>query len=151
MIDEGERQVDKLLNKSHITLNGNPIPAARPRKGRNGFYNPQRDLIEKARWQTVMQKENWHKMEGALSMNILFKIKVPKSLSKAKAKSLKGRAHTKKPDTDNLIKFVKDVLSGLVYDDDRTVSEVYAKKVWEEDPCTIIEISKYEERNENKN
>jgi Holliday junction resolvase RusA-like endonuclease len=144
-IDEGEQLATKFSNQSHITFSGQPIPAARPRKGKHGFYNPQSDLITKAKWEVVSQKENWHRMEGAVSINVLFKMKIPKSLSESKRKSLEGRAHIQKPDTDNLVKFVKDVLSGLVYDDDRTVADLHAKKVWSETPATIVEVSNYEE------
>lgn len=51
--------------------------------------------------------------------------------------------HTKTPDCDNVVKAVKDALSGVVYDDDRQIAcESVAKWVaaGSEQPHTVIEI-----------
>lgn len=44
------------------------------------------------------------------------------------------------PDIDNLIKFVLDALNGLVWQDDRIISEIHARKYHSEVKQTIIEV-----------
>ncbi len=48
--------------------------------------------------------------------------------------------HTKRPDLDNCVKFVKDCLNGIVWWDDSQVYEVHAKKIYDENPRTYIII-----------
>jgi len=48
--------------------------------------------------------------------------------------------HAKKPDYDNVEKFILDVLSGVVYEDDRQVYKAQAKKEYSENPRTEIFI-----------
>lgn len=57
---------------------------------------------------------------------VCFIIPFPKSWSQAKREEMYYQPHTQKPDIDNLIKAVLDA----VYDDDSTISEIHAKKIW---------------------
>ena len=58
--------------------------------------------------------------------------------------------HTKKPDIDNLIKFVLDALQGQngFFFDDSQVVRLYAEKIYTDDPATEIMIL---EENEEQN
>lgn len=56
--------------------------------------------------------------------------------------------HTKRPDLDNLIKFVKDCLNGVVYQDDSQVFSIQAEKRYSEDPKTEVFISWVEKLND---
>ena len=58
--------------------------------------------------------------------------------------------HTKKPDIDNLIKFVLDALQGQngFFLDDSQVIRLYAEKIYTDDPHTEIMIL---EENEEQN
>ena len=58
--------------------------------------------------------------------------------------------HTKKPDIDNMIKFVLDALQGQngYYLDDSQIIRIYAEKIYCEDPRTeIMIVEEYEEKN----
>jgi len=48
--------------------------------------------------------------------------------------------HTKKPDADNCLKFVKDCLNGIVWHDDAQVACVKAMKVLADKPMTKITV-----------
>ena len=49
-----------------------------------------------------------------------------------------------KPDLDNLVKFVKDALQGIIYKDDQQVVKVVATKSWDltapHDGRTVIKV-----------
>lgn len=55
-----------------------------------------------------------------------------------------GSRHVVKPDTDNLVKLVKDALSGVAYDDDCQVCEVRISKLRWHEPLTRITIEEIE-------
>ena len=62
--------------------------------------------------------------------------------------------HTKKPDIDNLIKYVLDALQGHngYFVDDAQIIRIYAEKIYaDDDPRTeIMIVEEYEEKNWNK-
>jgi len=59
-----------------------------------------------------------------------FHIAMPKSWSKKKKKEMLGRPHKSKPDLDNCIKSIGDILKP----EDKTICEIVAKKFWAETP-----------------
>ena len=61
---------------------------------------------------------------------------IPASISEKKWKA--GIIHTKKPDLDNLIKFVKDCANGILWHDDSQVVTIEAAKLYSEEPETRI-------------
>lgn len=56
------------------------------------------------------------------------------------------RTHYSKPDVDNLIKLVKDALTGIAYHDDAQVCEAHVRKSWttDLDGMTIVTIEQAE-------
>jgi len=79
--------------------------------------------------------------EGAILLRVVFWM--PRPQAKCwKTKPMPAYPHIKKPDLDNLIKSVKDALTGVVYQDDAQVQKVFAEK-WvcsgDRLPCTVIE------------
>ena len=57
---------------------------------------------------------------------------------------LNGKACTKKPDCDNLIKSILDSLNGVAYKDDSQVTDVHIKKRYNRDEGIEVEILYYE-------
>ncbi len=55
--------------------------------------------------------------------------------------ALHGRPYPDVPDLSNLVKFVEDVATGILYDDDALVTLITATKVWSEASCTEFIIS----------
>lgn len=129
-----------------ITIPGRPRHQERPRVARHGGYV----------YKSKKQRENEAEFIGLVLQALdgrprdVIPANVPVELSaiyhfvipKSKRKHLRtGDPHTPKPDTDNLTKFVKDCLNGLIWHDDAQVYTEFAVKLWtEEDADTIITI-----------
>jgi len=52
--------------------------------------------------------------------------------------------HIKKPDVDNLAKFVMDALTGLFWKDDSVIYSMHVVKSYSTDPMTVVAIDKVE-------
>ena len=128
-----------------ITVPGKPVSKLRPRFVRRGkfvgTYNPQE--TEEGRFLFEIQRQ-WKNtpLEGPIKLEVLFFMPIPKGTSKKKeirmvAEEIK---HTKKPDCDNLIKFVKDCLNQVVWKDDSQVYKIVAEKRYSQHPRTDILI-----------
>ena len=129
-----------------ITIKGNPIAKKRPRFARRGnfvkTYNDQQ--TEEGRWLWEAMPQITKKFTGAVKLTVSFCFNRPKSHygTGKNSKRLKVNApvsHTKKPDLDNLVKFVKDCLNGQAWDDDAQVCKLFATKEYG-DAKTIIYI-----------
>lgn len=123
-------------------IEGIPVAKIRHRTLKCGrSYDPKEK--EKILWKTLVRKE-WLKFTSGMLKNqplyvkLYFGMPIPKSLSKRKRSSLYW--HTKKPDADNLAKFILDVMNGIVYEDDKDVCWLFMKKVYTTRPRVEIEI-----------
>lgn len=76
---------------------------------------------------------------GPIRLIVQARFRPPKSSKKKTAAMLEGRTkHTKKPDVDNIVKHLKDVMSGVFYLDDKQIVEVIASKSYAE--CAHYDI-----------
>ena len=127
-----------------ITIPGKPIAKKRPRFVRRGkfvgTYNDQE--TEEGRWILEAKPQVTEKMEGPLSLRCEFVMPIPSGTSKTKLAEIEKRVvpHIKKPDLDNLVKFVKDCLNELAWRDDSQISHLCAMKLYGKDPMTQITI-----------
>lgn len=128
-----------------LELYGNPVPQARPRVCRRGSkitaYDPK--YIEKKEFQWQIQSQ--HREEALtvpVSLDLIFYMPIPKSTSGIKTRQMQNGliGHIKKPDIDNLIKFVLDCMNKIVFADDSQVSEIRAKKIYSSKPGTLIRV-----------
>lgn len=128
-----------------LELFGNPVPQARPRFARRGkfvsCYDNQSKLKEGIKWQIKSQFRE-EPLTVPLALDLIFFMPIPQSLSGIKKRQMANGvvAHTKKPDLDNLQKFVLDCLNGLVFKDDAQISEIRAKKIYSNKPGTTIRL-----------
>jgi len=116
-----------------------PKPAPRPRVTRNGTYNAKeysqyKEIIRLA----YVAKNKGYPTEKPIAMNIDFFFAIPKSWSKKKKETAKW--HTSRPDTDNLVKSIKDALNGVAYKDDSQVCNLFARKQYASFDGVKIEI-----------
>lgn len=125
-----------------ITIPGNPVPLQRPRHTRRGItYNPQsKEMATIALFIKSLAPDEM--LVGPVGMNVIFFMYIPKSLSKKKQEELNGTYHFIKPDCDNLIKFCSDTLtmSNSIFKDDSQVCVLKAKKIYDANPRTFIEV-----------
>ena len=117
---------------------------------------PKKDFLKKAHADYDPYRKQFPKTKSLghlprinpLYLNIEFRMKRPKSHYRSGKYSdlikdqFKNIIHTKKPDIDNLIKFVLDALSGQngFFLDDNLIESIYAKKIYSDNPKTMILI-----------
>jgi Holliday junction resolvase RusA-like endonuclease len=127
-----------------IHVSGKPIAKKRPRFFRRGgfvgTYNPQE--TEEGRWLLEAKGQIPAMLEGAVIANMTFLMPIPKTLRKRDVALVDAGEfyHTKKPDLDNLVKFVKDCLNGVAWRDDSQVVKITATKVYGKEPGTRITL-----------
>ncbi|OPY83169.1 MAG: Endodeoxyribonuclease RusA [Smithella sp. PtaU1.Bin162] len=137
------------MNKISLIIPGSPIAKKRPRFFRRGnftgAYNPQETEEGRFMWEVKSRLPEDFKIipQGTpLFLQCIFCFPIPKSASKKQQELMKINSlkHTKKPDTDNCLKFVKDCLNSLVWHDDSQVYKVEAWKEYTDHPHTLIRI-----------
>ena len=110
-----------------FTILGDPRPQGRPRFYRRGnfvgAYDPKESRGYKQTLAAQIAAQNPEYIpEGAISLDCAFIFARPKSLPK------KVVDHTKKPDLDNLLKALKDAMTGIVWHDDAQIVSLSARK-----------------------
>ena len=103
-----------------------------------GAYDPKKskDAKHDFKSQSLQYKPN-KLITEAISLDLIFYLPRPKSLPK------KVMKHIKRPDLDNLIKLVKDALTGIFWKDDSQIIMIIAEKKYcpvNETPRTRVEI-----------
>ena len=80
--------------------------------------------------------------EVPVELECIFFFPVAKSWAPwRRAQALAGQImHTKKPDTDNLIKQVKDACTGILWRDDTFVVDTVGRKRYGETPRTVVVV-----------
>jgi len=125
-----------------ITLPGEPISKDRPRFSKFGTYDPQKPQKHACKFQILDQVHQYKNLpfpsDISIEIHMNFYFSIPKGLENLNSWGLLD--HAKKPDYDNVEKFILDVLSGVVYEDDRQVYKAQAKKEYSENPRTEIFI-----------
>jgi Holliday junction resolvase RusA-like endonuclease len=125
---------------------GKPIPLARARSGNGHFYDSQKQ--EKIIFGWAIKALRPKLYSSGIKLDIEFGMKIPTSSNKLFTMSFVGKPHVKKPDLDNLVKFVMDACLGILYEDDSIVSEIVARKVYVLIPRTIITVTEIDGREE---
>ena len=111
-----------------FTILGDPRPQGRPRFTRiGGFvkaYDPKksRDYKQTLAAQLAAQSPEFIEQGKAVSIYVEFIFARPKSLPK------RVEDRVKKPDLDNLIKALKDAMTGIVWHDDAQIVSLSARK-----------------------
>ena len=144
--------------KLRLRIPGNPVAKARPKFFRRGdhvgTYKPKAQ--EEAENQFVFYAKKQLRIQGAASpipagaavrLKCWFFMPIPKSATKKFRELCRAESipHTKKPDLDNLVKFVKDCLNGHAWHDDSQVVEIAGRKFYAENPMTFVVIETLED------
>ncbi len=69
-------------------------------------------------------------LDGPVSVWIDAAFAMPKSWSREMMNDHEDRAHTQKPDADNIAKAICDALNGIAWTDDAQVAELHITKRW---------------------
>lgn len=102
------------------------------RLGREGTYNPSaRGMLEMKKY--VQQSLGGVKQplfKGPLLVIVQYRIPAPLSLPERKRKPQSCLPHARRPDGDNLDKFLGDALNGVLWEDDSRIAFSFRSKVW---------------------
>jgi Holliday junction resolvase RusA-like endonuclease len=134
-----------------IVIPGKPIAKKRPRFARIGkfvrTYNEQETEESRFLWEVKQHMNGEKPLDGPLAVQFVFFLPRPKGhygtgKNAGKLKPSAPKYHIKKPDCDNLEKFVADCLNGLVWKDDSQIIKSITEKHYSEQPRTeiIIEV-----------
>lgn len=124
---------------------GVPIAQKRPRFARRGSYvgcyDEQAKLKEGIRWQLRSQYKA-DPLPVPIALDLVFFMPIPKSSSSLKKRQMANGviSHVKKPDLDNLQKFILDALNGELFKDDSQIVEIRAKKIYADKPRTLVRL-----------
>ena len=136
------------IQKLSIVIPGNPIAQSRPRLRRTGkfvsVYDP--DRKEKELLISYVQEEigkHFQPIEKPISINITFHMPMLSTWSPPRKQKSEGLIHIKRPDLDNLLKYILDSLNGILYSDDSQIYEINTRKIYSSEPKTVI-CAKYE-------
>lgn len=128
-----------------LDLYGDPVAWQRPQFCRRGAkmhsYDGQEKLKVGCKWQLKSQFRDAI-LTAPVSIDLTFYMPIPKSTSGVrKRQMLHGKMyHMKRPDLDNLSKFVLDCLNQIILTDDAQVVEIRARKIYSDKPGTLIRI-----------
>lgn len=130
------------MNNNHrYILLGSPIPLARARFTNRRVYDSQKHLKLVSAIELERQHGDKPRFTGPLRMTVWFYLPIPKSMSKRKRYNMKKTPHYTRPDLSNLIKFIEDVATGILYKDDCIIAELVSYKQYDTDPRTEFMFS----------
>lgn len=119
-----------------IELLGKPMTKLRPRFARCGkgvrTYDSQSEEKTTIKWILKSKMKGKSPLEGALSVDMEFFFKKPKSS--------KRKYHTVKPDVDNIVKAILDNGNGIIWKDDNQIIMISAYKTYSSEEKTVIRI-----------
>ena len=111
------------------------LPVPKPRMTRRDKWERRPCVMRyRAFRDELIAKKKEARFRPGSAMEIVLRIPMPPSWSKKKRGEMFLLPHQQKPDIDNLVKSVLDSF----YDDDSTVFEIRAKKIWAESPAIVI-------------
>lgn len=121
----------------------NPSPKLSVRVGRGGAWNPNRYGMEQLKAWLMMSLPmgvSAPLLSSPLLMIVHFHIPLPPKATKARKQAENQKPHAQRPDIDNLLKYLNDCLSTILFKDDSQVAWLVASKTWTSDPKGHIEL-----------
>ena len=116
---------------------GEPIPLLRARHGNRRTWDSQKQQKLIYGINLKSQHDEQPLFQGPIHLDIIFFMEPPQS---RRRHTLEHQLHIFRPDLSNLIKFVEDVASGILYADDCIIASISARKCYSESARTEFEI-----------
>jgi len=129
-----------------IKIDCKPMGAVRmTQRGKWVNKSAQRYLAYKddVAWQ-IKSQFNREPIDSPVRVIITFFMPIPKSWTKKRKAQAPGTSHVYTPDIDNLVKGAFDAANGILWEDDKIVSELDARKVYSEEPGISIVLREVE-------
>lgn len=125
---------------------GNPIAKQRHRMANGIAYDPQFKEKNKMKMEFASQFRSQgylNALEGPIAAEVKVRYQIPKSWSKKR--KITANYKTSRPDLDNIIKFVLDVLNQIAYKDDAQIVSLLSQKKYSDKPGVEIILFKIED------
>lgn len=119
---------------------GIPIPLKRPRTSRGRFYDPQCKEKEAIQLYLKLSEKAICIEDSPISLQLGFFLPIPASWSLKKQTAALLQPHTKKPDLDNLVKFLLDLGNKVLWKDDSLIYKLDASKLYCNNPRTELKM-----------
>lgn len=147
-----QKQIDlsaPIVKTITFTLPGKPIPWARPGFSAKRGYDQQLKL--KRQYRLILQQQlpsDYIYTDAPKSLLAIFFMPIPNYAPKFKKEALNSNPypHFKRPDLDNLIKFLLDIGNGILYSDDSLIAHIDAHKIYNQNPrtqFTLIDVPEF--------
>jgi Holliday junction resolvase RusA-like endonuclease len=123
-------------------LPGNPIPWARSGYNRNTACIYDRQKLERIQLKLLLEHQHGKLpfYSGPLFLFATFYMPIGKSYSPKKRSEMEDAYHTKKPDKDNLEKWLLDVCTKVLFNDDCLICDSSVRKRYSTNPRTVFSI-----------
>ncbi len=136
------------MESINVTINSEPIPQKRHRHVSRGKFVQVYDPCSKEKAKFAKQCSAFapdEPIDTAISVSVVFAFSRPKShygtgRNAGIVKASAPTEHMKKPDADNLAKFLLDALNGLYWRDDSIINNLTVAKVWAENGFTEFTV-----------
>ncbi len=121
-------------------IDGDPTPLARARVGKGRVWDSQKQT--KMFWRVNLERMHGERplFTGPLHVEMNFYMPMPKAAHK-RWDQMVNSYHLFRPDLSNLIKFIEDVATGVLYRDDCIISSIWSKKRYDKIPRTEFIIT----------
>lgn len=121
-------------------IEGDPVPLARARFGNGRCWDSQKQT--KLAWQLMLSNQHRGPLfSGPIDFTVIFFMPCPAKLAKRKHAELLNTYHHARPDTSNLVKFVEDVATKILYHDDAIIASLHAIKIYSDNPRVQLTIT----------
>jgi len=130
-----------IMVHGHYVLEGSPIALMRPRMGKQRLWDSQKE--NKLITGITLKRQHVYKklFEGPLLLVVEFFFGFPKKMPQKQRRNLLHRPYEKVPDLSNLIKYIEDASTKVLYHDDCIITEIQAEKRYETKPRTLFIIA----------
>ena len=126
-----------------LCLDVTPYPKQRPRARRNGhIYTPSetRKYEEEVARLAKIQMAGKRPLENTVSVVVAAWLPIPKSFTKAEKQAAIAGKLAPKGDVDNYAKSVLDALNGIVWVDDKQITQLTALKRYSSTPALTVTV-----------
>lgn len=112
------------MSKITISIPFTPKAKVSVRMGRKSIYNPSQRGMQQTRHyvKSLLPQLGGSLLSGALLVIVHFKMPIPKTIRPLQRQFFHNAPHAKRPDGDNLEKFLNDALNGIIWRDDSEIS-----------------------------
>src|SRR5690606_24424714 len=122
-------------------VEGKPIALQRVRFTGSHCWDSQKDLKRRINFDLETQHDNLPLLSGPLRLVITFYFEISRRAGK---QQLLCKSHSSRPDLSNLIKFIEDIATGILYGDDSLIAEIEARKCYDTIARTEFELIQLE-------